>query len=260
MKLYNLSVPIGNEVPVVANLPHSGTYVPRSISERFKQNPRPILYGRDWHLEKLYDFLPELGITMIQATHSRYVVNLNRGLQEPLFGPHDSSVIAYENTRNTCLYDRELSQVEIEERIKKYYLPYYRRLTGILKRMTKDYGRAYLVDLHGFYNGSTEDVCLSNVNATTCSERFIDGFETALKKYGFSVNVNKRWIGGYITRHYGEMDNVESLQIELRFVTYLDMETFGGEEAPELDAVKYSDVKERIRNVFSDVVNAIQEE
>lgn len=258
MKLYNLSTPTGVRVPVIASLPHSGTYVPRNISKRFKQNPRPVLYGRDWHLEKLYDFLPELGITTIQATHSRYVVNLNRGLQEPLFGPHDSSVIAYENTRNTRLYDEELSRSEVDERVKRYYLPYYRRLTGILKSMIKNYGRAYLVDLHSFYNGSTEDVCISNVNEVTCSEHFIGSFESALKKYGFSVNRNERWIGGYITQHYGEMDNVESLQIELRFITYLDMETFGWEEAPELDSEKYRDVKTRLRNVFSDVVSMIR--
>jgi N-formylglutamate deformylase len=259
VKLYNLSIPTGVRAPVVASLPHSGTYVPRKIFKRFKKDPSLILYGRDWHLEKLYDFLPELGITVIQATHSRYVVNLNRGLEEPLFGPQDTSVVAYENTLKTRLYDGELSKSEVDERIKKYYLPYYRRLTGILRRMIKDYGSVYLVDLHSFYNGSTEDVCLSNINEASCSQRFIGSFENAMKRQGFSVNSNGRWIGGYITRYFGSMDNVESLQIELRFVTYLNMETFGGKEAPELDTVKYGDVKERMRNVFIDVVNAIQD-
>ncbi|WP_240647609.1 N-formylglutamate amidohydrolase [Burkholderia lata] len=36
------------------------------------------LCNTDWFLAELYAFLPEMGITTIMATHSRYVEDVNR--------------------------------------------------------------------------------------------------------------------------------------------------------------------------------------
>jgi len=257
VKLYNLYIPAENTVPVVASIPHSGTYVPSSVRKQYKRNPEPILSPVDWHLDKLYDFLSELGITLIQATHSRYVVNLNRGPDEPLFGPESSCAVPCENAFKNPLYDRELSNSEINARIKKYYTPYHNRLAAILNQMINEHGKVYLLDLHGYFVGPTENVCLGNVNETTCSEQLIGSFESSLKKHGFSVVRNEKWIGGYITRHYGSKDNVEALQIELRFPAYLDRESFDEEEVKEWDSDKFRKAKERLRKVFSEIIKEL---
>jgi N-formylglutamate deformylase len=257
VKLYNLYIPAENTVPVVASIPHSGTYIPRSVRKQYRRDPEPIPSPIDWHLDKLYDFLPELGITLIQATHSRYVVNLNRSLNEPLFGPESSCAVPFENACKKPLYDRELSNSEILTRIKRYYTPYHNRLAAILNRIRKEHGKVYLLDLHGYYVGPTENVCLGNVNESTCSERLIGGFENSLKKHGFSVVRNERWIGGYITRHYGSMDDIESLQIELRFPAYLDRESFDEEEIKEWDSEKFRNAKERLRKAFGEVIKEL---
>jgi len=257
VKLYNLFVPTQIRLPVVADLPHSGTYVPRNIDKQFKRDPRLILPNMDWHLDKLYDFLPELGITVLQATHSRYVVNLNRGLRPPLFGPEKSSVISKESTLGSALYNTELNQSEIEERITRYYTPYHERLNQILKKIIRDFGHVYLFDLHSFFTGPLADVCLGNVNGTTCSERLTGCFERALRKHNFSVTRNEVWIGGYITRHYGNMDNVESLQFEIKFPAYLDGQDFGEEEITEWDSDKFRGAKKRLRKVFGDALKEL---
>ena len=257
MKLYNLFIPAEIRVPVVASLPHSGTYVPQNVKKQYRQASRPILAPIDWHLEKLYDFLPQLGITMIQATHSRYVVNLNRGLKEPLFGPENSSVVPYENAFKSPLYDGEVNQSEIEERITRYYTPYHERLKKVLQKTVRDSGRAYLLDLHSYFAGPVIDVCLGDVNGTTCSELLTECFETALKRHAFSVVRNEKWIGGHITRQYGNMDNIEALQIELRFPAYLDRKFFGEEEIRAWDSDKFRNAKERLQKVFSDVLDKL---
>lgn len=250
MKLYNLFIPAGVKVPVVVSIPHSGTYVPPKVRKKYRRDyPHKAIV--DWHLDKLYDFLPELGITTIQATHSRYVVNLNRGLKEPLFGPESSSVVPYETTGKYRLYDGDISRSEVEERIKKYYLPYHNRLEKLLKGVIRDYGNVYLLDLHSFFAGPTENVCLGNVNETTCSERLIGSFEKALLKNDFSVVRNEKWVGGYITRHYSETDNVETLQSELRFPAYLDRASFEEEEINVWESAKFQDAKKRMRSVFN---------
>ena len=173
MSLFNLLVPGQIRYPVVANIPHSGTYVPHNIDIQFKQDPRTILPNMDWHLDKLFDFLPESGITVLQATHSRYVVNLNRELWPPLFGPENSSVISRETTQGSVLYETEPTQNEIEERINKYYIPYHEQLAELLGKMIQESGRVYLLDLHSFFTGPLVDVCLGDVNGTTCSEHLV---------------------------------------------------------------------------------------
>ncbi len=257
MKLYAVLVPTQIRLPVLANLPHSGTYVPRNIDRQFKQDPRAILPNMDWHLDKLFDFLPELGITVLEATHSRYVVNLNRGLRPPLFGTENSSVISRETTQGSVLYETEPTQSEIEERINRYYIPYHEQLTELLGKMIQEFGRVYLLDLHSFFTGPSADVCLGDVNGTTCSERLVGCFERALREHDFSVTRNEVWTGGYITRHYGNTDNIEALQIEIRFTAYLEGEYFGEEEITKWDSDRFRSAKKRLQKAFSDAINEL---
>jgi N-formylglutamate deformylase len=256
-KLFYVSVPPQINIPMVASLPHSGTHIPRSVRNQYKQEFGPILTPLDWHLERLYDFLPELGIITIQATHSRYVVNLNRGPDTPLFGHERFSVVPDATCFGRLLYDNEPEQSEVEERVNKYFVPYHRRLNRILGKMVKDFGWAYLLDLHSYYRGPEVDVCLGNANETTCSEDLIGGFERALNRHDFRVTRNDVWVGGYITRNYGNMDNIEALQIELRFPAYLEGGNFEEDEIPGWDSVKFRNAKKRLHEAFSDVMDEL---
>ena len=260
VKLYNLSIPSQAAVPIVASLPHSGMHIPQAVKKQFDRDCDPVLAPVDWHLEKLYDFLPELGITMLQATHSRYVVNLNRGTEAPLFGPEPTSAVPDATCFGRPLYNEEPAQEAVEERVKKYYTPYHQRLTQLLYNTVEYFGQVYLLDLHSYYKGPEVDVCLGNVNETTCSESLIGGFEKAFNGHDFSVTRNDKWTGGYITRHYSNMENIETLQIELRFPSYLEGDTFREEEVPEWDSVKFRKVKARLRRVFNDAIAGLKKE
>ncbi|RYY99547.1 MAG: N-formylglutamate deformylase, partial [Comamonadaceae bacterium] len=63
--------------PLLISMPHVGTHVPPALAERFTEEARHVP-DTDWHLERLYDFADELGASVLAATHSRYVVDLNR--------------------------------------------------------------------------------------------------------------------------------------------------------------------------------------
>lgn len=256
MEIYKVYFPTKTAIPIVASLPHSGTYIPRKVAGHFKQTPQPILTTIDWHLEKLYDFLPEMGITVIQATHSKYVVNLNRGLNPPLFGPEMLSVVSSEGGFESALYDHELNQSEIEERIDKYYRPYHRRLERLLQQIVRNFHPVYLLDLHSFCTATPlAEVCLGDANGTTCSERLTACFEEALCKYGFDVVRNDRWTGGYITRHYGSLVNIEALQIEIKFPVYLSREYSGREPITEWDTEKFRGARQRLKQAFAEAID-----
>ena len=64
--------------PLLISMPHPGTYVPPALAARFTAEARQVP-DTDWHMERLYAFAKdELGASILVATHSRYVVDLNR--------------------------------------------------------------------------------------------------------------------------------------------------------------------------------------
>lgn len=65
------------ETPLVVSAPHVGTYVPAAILGRLTPEAAELA-DTDWHVERLYDFARGLGASVIAATHSRLVVDLNR--------------------------------------------------------------------------------------------------------------------------------------------------------------------------------------
>src|SRR5690554_2861636 len=63
--------------PLLLSMPHVGTYIPPDIAGRMTDEARKVP-DTDWHLEQLYNFADELGASVLVATHSRYVIDLNR--------------------------------------------------------------------------------------------------------------------------------------------------------------------------------------
>jgi len=255
---YHVRIPKRILYPIIATIPHSGTYIPDAIERRFKQ-PRPPLANSDWHLDKLYDFLPDLGVTVLQATHSRYVVDVNLALKVPLYGSYKPCVIYEETTFGKPLYDEPLTLPEITERIDRYYHPFHDQLTHLLEQMLQRSGKAYLLDLHSFFIQSACDICLGNQRNHTSSRALIDAVESAFQQVKFTVGKNEVLLGGYITQHYGNKQNVESLQIELRYPTYLDKEEWGEEEAVDWESPRFRAAQTRLRDVFASIVAFIDQ-
>ena len=211
------------QVPVIASIPHSGLHVPSEIAESFTPQHLRSLPNSDWHLQPLYDFLPKLGVTVLQANYSRYVVDLNRALKPPLFGSFWSAVVPARTAFKQRIYQegRLPNRENIQARIEKYYQPYHRQLQRLLDEAIAQCGKVCLLDLHSFMGLVEEDVCLGNARGKTCSENIINSATESFIRSGYSTVQNKVFTGGFITRHYGLQPDVEALQIELRYPTYL---------------------------------------
>ena len=58
---------------------------------------------------------------------------------------------------------------------------------------------------------------------TSCAGRFIDAADGALRGFGYLVERNKPYAGGFITEHYGQpAAGVHALQIEINRALYMD--------------------------------------
>jgi N-formylglutamate amidohydrolase len=259
MELFNIHIPKELAVPIVANLPHSGMYVPDDIAAQFTSEHLQSLPNTDWHLDKLYESLPTLGITVLQATHSRYVVDLNRQLKEQVFGSFWTSVIPEKTAMGNPIYTHYPSDEQIQERVQKFYVPYHEELKTILDGKIEEFGKVYLLDLHSFFGLITDDVDLGNRNGKTCSELLISSVEKSFLSQGYQVVRNKRFNGGYITGHYGQIPGVEALQIEVRYPTYLNENQLDKLEPPTWSVPEFYSAKTKVDDIFSSIVRSLSD-
>jgi N-formylglutamate amidohydrolase len=63
--------------PLLVSMPHVGLHIPDDIAAGMTDLAL-MVSDTDWHIDRLYDFLDDLGASVVAATHSRYVVDLNR--------------------------------------------------------------------------------------------------------------------------------------------------------------------------------------
>lgn len=219
--------------PVLISVPHAGTYVPPEIFERLTLEARAVP-DTDWHVEKLYDFAPGLGAGLLVATHSRYVVDLNRDPSgTPLYpGADNTETVPLATFARQPIYRAggAPDDAEVQRRIAAYWRPYHERLGAELEALRRRFGVAVLWDGHSipsvvprFFDGRLPDLNLGSGGGTTADCELTRRVADLLAASGFSSVLDGRFKGGYITRHYGQPQRgVHALQLEKAEIAYMD--------------------------------------
>ena len=202
--------------------------------------------------------MPQLGITILEAAYSRYVVDLNRAAKAPFIGSFWQAAVTKQTAYGKSLYCEALPQQHVQARIDQVYRPYHHQLSQLLQQMVDQFGYAYLLDLHSFAGPIVDQVCLGNGNGRTCAEEFISAVDRAFVSQGYQVARNHVFNGGYITQYYGEMPDVQSLQIELRYHNYLNLVQLEQERIPDWDIPEFHQAKRKIQSVFRHLVQCLQ--
>ena len=220
--------------PLLVSMPHTGTYLPDHLKERLTPAAR-ALPDTDWHLERLYDFLEEAGASVLVATHSRYVVDLNRPPDGANLypGQDTTALVPLDTFHKQPLYlpGEEPSASETQDRVRLYWKPYHEKLATELERLRRHHGVALLWDAHSifsvvprFFQGKLPDFNLGTAAGRSCDPFVGQGLLSLLQgDPGFSAVLNGRFKGGYITRAYGDpAGGVQAVQLELSEATYMD--------------------------------------
>jgi N-formylglutamate deformylase len=216
--------------PLIVSMPHTGTHIPDWLAPRLSAAARS-LPDTDWHLERLYDFLDGLGASVLVATHSRYVVDLNRPPDNAnLYPGRDTTgIVPMDTFHNEPLYLPGFppSDQEMTQRIQTYWKPYHERLQQAIAQTKAKHGYALLWDAHSifsvlprFFEGKLPDFNLGTADGKSCRAGI--GETLAKSVEGYSVVLNGRFKGGYITRRYGDpAASVHAVQLELSEATYM---------------------------------------
>jgi N-formylglutamate deformylase len=220
--------------PLLLSMPHAGADL-RGLEERLV-SPWLARKDADWYVPELYHFATDLGATVVRTGISRTVIDVNRD-------PTGQSLYPGQNTTELCptttfdgepLYHggREPTEAEIAERRALYFDPYHAALRAEAARLLKQHPRVVVYDCHAIrsavprlFDNELPHFNIGTNSGKSCAPALALGVEKICDQSGFTVALNGRFKGGYITRSMGTPDaRVHAIQMELAMRGYLHEE------------------------------------
>lgn len=263
MNLFNIIEPTASQVPIIISSPHSGTFFPEEVASQLYPEYVANPDDTDWFIHQLYDFAPSMGIKMITANYSRWVIDLNRDPESaPLYndGRVITGLVPSTNFNGDPLYKSEASdQQEVQRRLEAYYLPYHRQVEELIAETKAQFGKALLFDAHsirkvvpGIRKEAFPDLILGDNDGKSANNEVIDAAYAALGTSGKDLQHNHPFKGGYITRSFGRpSEDVHALQLEMAKTNYMD------DSETEYHADRANQTRETLKHVFEELIKVL---
>lgn len=245
-----------NSYPIIVSLPHSGTFVPDNIRKKFNEDI--VLDSTDWFLPELYDFIKDIGLTMIVNNLNRYVIDVNRKIDRKDTLSYKTNLVFHKNSHGSLIYKHDLSRKDIEERIKFYYEPYHNALKTLIDDKLKKFKTVYLIDLHSYYLHDEENtkVLISNNKGLSSSKESFDLICSEFINEGFEILRNEIFTGGHITKSYSEKykGKVNCIQVELPYRIYIEDREFFEEEVKIYNEELFYSSMKKLSCIFKNLI------
>ncbi|EIM30474.1 N-formylglutamate deformylase [Microvirga lotononidis] len=220
------------DAPLVVSLPHTGTEIPDAYA-RGLVSPWLARKDADWWIDRLYDFAPDLGATVIRTAISRTVIDVNRD-------PSGVSLYPGQATTELCptttfdgepLYQpgAEPTADEIAERRARFFDPYHAALRAEIERLRAQHDSIVVYDCHSIrsviprlFDGTLPHFNIGTNGGASCAPSLSEAIESICVESGLSHVLNGRFKGGYITRSLGRpAEGVHAVQMELACRGYM---------------------------------------
>ncbi|MDG1146726.1 MAG: N-formylglutamate amidohydrolase [Crocinitomicaceae bacterium] len=265
-KPFHIIEPKVKKVPLILSVPHCGTDFPEELTNDYVPEMMASPDDTDWFVHQLYNFASEMGITIIYAKYSRWVIDLNRDPESaPLY--NDGRIITGLTT-TTDFFGRAIytsenkipDQAEIERRLENYYWPYYAEVQSLLDARKEEFGKALLWDAHSIRHlvptirkDVFPDMILGNNDEKTAHKSLIKTTLTALTSSKYGVNHNTPFKGGHITRYFGKPENdIHALQLEMNKILYMD------DTETKFETDRANAVRVVLKQTFSELIKTLE--
>ncbi len=241
--------------PLVLDSPHSGTTYPDDFD--FACALPTLRRAEDTHVEKLYDFVPALGVGWIEAYFPRSYLDANRDTTEVDVGLFDEAwpeavatdaevlskvrlgkgLIWRVTDDGVPIYQRKLSVAEVQARIARCWRPYHAAVAQAIDAAHARHGYSIHINCHSmpaiasshateFPGEAHADFVVGNRDESTSSASLALMLCEHLKSLGYSVAYNHPYKGVELVRRYGEPAlQRHSIQLEINRKLYMNEET-----------------------------------
>lgn len=236
---------------LVFDSPHSGTAYPEDFAHVCDR--QLLRRAEDTHVERLFEFAPELDATFIGARFPRSYLDVNRASDDidvSLFaGPWPHPVRPSAKVRlgkglvwrtvddGTQIYGGPLAVVDVQRRISTCWHPYHAALQEALAKTMNRHGRAIHINCHSmpavaaafsteFPGEAHADFVLGDRDHTTAAPELTAWMAAYLQQRGYSVSINHPYKGVELVRRNGNPDaGCHSVQFEINKRLYMDEAT-----------------------------------
>ena len=220
-------------LPLLISMPHAGLNLTPAVRDGLVE-PARSLPDTDWHIPRLYDFVREMGASVVAAEYSRFVIDLNRPEDDqPLYAGATTGLFPATLFDGEPLFKEGMvpSAAERAGYLENIWRPYHDTLRQELARLKAKFGYALLWDAHSIrshvphlFDGKLPDFNLGTFNGASCDPQLAERLTAVCgRAQGYSHVLNGRFKGGHITRHYGDPANdIHAVQLELAQSTYME--------------------------------------
>ncbi len=236
--------------PFFVSIPHSGEKLPAEC-EWLKGLPEPILMcDVDRFVDRLYGpAVQKIGCPVVITEWHRYVVDLNRlpddiDVDSVQGAPHPSGSGIFSQglhwirtTKGQTLLPSPMTMELHNELVKKYFEPFHRQVRGVYEKFrAQGHKKIYHLDAHSMPSMGTKahkdpgerraEIVVSDWEGKASEPEYKDLVVEAYRKAGFQVKVNWPYVGGRVTRTYGQpAKGQNTIQVELNRALYMNEDT-----------------------------------
>ena len=214
IKTHGIRAALKKKLPIIISCPHVGTDIPDDIKATMADGIAQATEDTDWFVHDLYSFAPEMGITLIKANFSRFVIDLNRDPSgKSLYQDQrrQTAMVPLTTFEGKQIYRTgEVSADEVARRRKLYFDPYPAAINEAVKNLKDQFPHVLFFDAHSIKRNVKSirsepfpDVIIGDNDGTTAHVALTSSAIASLKKGGLVVAHNDPFKGGFITRSQG---------------------------------------------------------
>lgn len=232
---FKVTVPKSNKQPILVSAPHTGTQIPPEHRPYFKEKFHEFQPDCDEKVDELYDFCSSLGITVLSANISRYVIDLNRPLtDEKLYSDARLQTGLFPETtfEGESILTKPRTPGYCVKTIQDIYRPYHDKIASELAELKKKFPKVLLFEAHSIArvvsthpHSPFPDLMLGDSDEKSCDPKISVTIQKILGK-DFSISHNHPFKGGFITRSFHDQKKgIHSVQLEMSKDIYLEKHT-----------------------------------
>lgn len=259
--------------PIVLSSPHSGEVFPKEFLAHCALSERELRSSHDCYVTELIKDASNAGMPLISMNISRTFVDVNRDkieMDDTMFynAPKRNEInsrrcrvglgvlhrVVYPNKN---IYDGLLDYTEAQERIKKVYDVYHKRLTQLVEKCTQKFGYCFILDCHSMPSmicnimNETKplDFCICNLFDESCPSELSAHLKQNLEHLGYRAEYNRPYSGAYITFNYCQpRRKIFTMQLEINRQLYMYEKSFNKNN-------KFQTISQQMSKIIIDLGN-----